>query len=62
MVLANIAAVWPVKFQLPAPPVYKEGNQRVSSRAVQQVKDYADGTSIHGIKYTSEEGRSIIER
>ena len=27
-----------------------------------QVKDYADGTSIHGIKYTVEPGRPMVER
>ena len=33
-----------------------------ADRLKRQVKDYADGTSIHGIKYTLEPGRSPLER
>ena len=28
----------------------------------EQGKEYADGTSIHGIKYTCEPGRAIVEK
>lgn len=31
-------------------------------RALRAVKEYADATSIHGIKYTMEQGRPILER
>ena len=30
--------------------------------AKEQICQYADGTSIHGIKYTLEEGRTICEK
>ena len=31
------------------------------SKFVEQVRSYNDGTSIHGLKYITEDGRHIIE-